>query len=212
MFDIHAYENVADFMKALGHEHRLLLLDLLSTKERCVEELANLTAIGVKSVSAHLRVMRTQGLVTTRKEGLRVYYRLRNNDILTLFQRVWQVALECKDITPLTDKPQFCLTLKELLAALADPNTLLIDVRDTEDFNAGHIANAQSIPVDDFALWAKTYQDISRPIVVYCEGYYCIEALRATTILQEKGCLVKMYRNGINEWQAAGFEVVQAAS
>ncbi len=86
MLDSYAYENVGEFAKALGHEKRLIIVKLLSSHERCVEDLATAMGVGIKSVSAHLKVMRTQGIVITRKEGLRVYYRLRNDDMLKIFQ------------------------------------------------------------------------------------------------------------------------------
>ncbi len=92
MNDLTIYEHVGDFVKALGHEKRLQLIDLLRDNERCVEDLSDAMGIGVKSVSAHLRVMRTQGILDTRKEGKRVYYRVRNNQILDLYRHIVDVA------------------------------------------------------------------------------------------------------------------------
>ncbi|SDI03394.1 transcriptional regulator, ArsR family [Vibrio xiamenensis] len=207
LLNSYAYENVGEFAKALGHEKRLFIIKLLSSHERCVEDLATAMGIGVKSVSAHLKVMRTQGIVISRKEGLRVYYRLRNDDMLKLFQSLWEIALSNKDITPFEKNSDFCLTLKELLSALESNNTLLLDVRESDMYEEGHIPGAISIPVDELNLWAENYDNSDEMIVVYCEGYYCIQAIDATNILKEKGLNVKMYRNGLDEWAASGFDI-----
>ncbi len=207
LLNSYAYENVGEFAKALGHEKRLFIIELLSSHERCVEDLATAMGIGVKSVSAHLKVMRTQGIVISRKEGLRVYYRLRNDDMLKLFQSLWEIALSNKDITPFEKNSDFCLTLKELLSALESNNTLLLDVRESDMYEEGHIPGAISIPVDELNLWAENYDNSDEMIVVYCEGYYCIQAIDATNILKEKGLNVKMYRNGLDEWAASGFDI-----
>jgi len=209
LVDSYAYENVGEFAKALGHEKRLLIIELLSSHERCVEDLATAMGIGVKSVSAHLKIMRTQGILISRKEGLRVYYRLRNDDILKLFQSLWEVALSNKDITPFEKNSDFCLKLKDLLVALESKNTLLLDVRESDMFDEGHIPGAVSIPVNDLNHWAKNYENSDEMIVVYCEGYYCIQAIDATNILKDKGFNVKMYRNGLDEWATSGFEVAK---
>ncbi len=207
MVDSYAYETVGEFAKALGHEKRLLIVELLASHERCVEDLATAMGIGVKSVSAHLKVMRTQGILISRKEGLRVYYRLRNDDMLKLFHSLWDVALSDKDITPFDKNGNFCLTLKDLLDALQSKTTLLLDVRETDMYEEGHIPGAVSIPVDRLQLWAENYDNSHKMIVVYCEGYYCIQAVDATNMLMERGLNVKMYRNGLDEWTASGFEV-----
>ncbi len=209
MLDSYAYENVGEFAKALGHEKRLLIIELLSSHERCVEDLATTMGIGVKSVSAHLKVMRTQGILTTRKEGLRVYYRLRNDSILKLYQSLWEVALSNKDITPLDKNGDFCLTLKDLLGALESKNSLLLDVRESDMYEEGHIPGAISIPVEELNHWAENYENSGEMIVVYCEGYYCIQAIDATNLLKGKGFNVKMYRNGLDEWTASGFDVAK---
>lgn len=103
MLDSTTYENVGDFVKALGHEKRLQLIDLLSEYERCVEDLSNAMGIGVKSVSAHLRVMRTHGVLITRREGNRVYYRVSTIEILDLYRHIVDVALlnNWRTITPI---------------------------------------------------------------------------------------------------------------
>ncbi len=207
MFDSYTYEDVGEFVKALGHEKRLQIIELLSSHERCVEELATAMDTGIKSVSAHLKVMRLQGLVVTRKEGLRVYYRLRNNEILELYQHLWQVARAEKKVTSTSKIQHLSLTLKELLAVVNDKHTLLIDVRDTELFNEGHIPKAISVPIDHFVTWAESYHESHHMIVVYCEGYYCIQAFEATNILLAKGLNVKMYQNGLDEWTASGFDI-----
>ncbi len=205
LFDSYAFESTADFVKAIGHEKRLQLIDLLSVQEQCVEDLASAMGIGIKSVSAHLRVMRTQGILTTRKQGLRVYYRLRNNAILGLYLHIREVALDGKDITPLNPERGLNLSLKELLVNLESENVLLIDVRDRDAYLEGHIPNAISVPVDELVTAIGDFIEQNKQIIVYCEGYYCIQAIDALNILLAQNCRVKVYRSGLNGWKNAGF-------
>ena len=136
--------------------------------------------------------MRTHGVLTTRKEGLRVYYRLRNNAILELYQHILDVALEGKDITPLNAANGLCLTLHELLAALQRDDVTLIDVRDRESYAEGHIPGAISVPIDELEEASATCCDADKLLIVYCEGYYCIQALDAVRILLAKQYPVKV--------------------
>ncbi len=206
MFDIEAYENAAEFVKAISHEKRLQLIELLKTQERCVEELTASMGVGFKSVSAHLRVMKKQGILATRKDGKRVYYRLRNSEILELFKHICEVALVEAQVTPAGDQ-QLNLTLRELLNVIEAQQPLLIDVRSHIDFSRGHIPGSLSVPINELTAWSENYHSDGRLIVVYCEGFYCIQSIQAIKILLAKGCDVKMYRNGLTEWSAAGYDV-----
>ncbi|WP_206537882.1 ArsR/SmtB family transcription factor [Shewanella mangrovi] len=209
MFNQSSYQDAAEFIKAMSHESRLQLIDLLTNQERCVEDLTNALNIGLKSVSAHLRVMRTQGLVTTRREGKRIFYRLSNNEVLKLAQNIMDVSRIEREISPLTDA-SVCITLKGLLEALENDNTLLIDVRAEDEYRLAHIPAAISIPVSALYSWSETFSEKNRQIIVYCEGHYCIEAIDAMKLLVRKKYGVKMYRNGLNEWAGAGFPLARS--
>lgn len=193
----------------MGHGNRLQLIELLRNQERCVEDLTNALNIGLKSVSAHLRVMRTQGVVSTRREGKRIFYRLRNNEILKLYQNILDVSRIEKGVSPYTDS-SVCITLRELLTALSDENTLLIDVRGETEYRTAHIPQAVSIPTPSLYSWSESFNEKQRQIIVYCEGHYCIEAIEAMKLLARKNYNVRMYRNGLNEWSSAGFPLVSS--
>lgn len=204
LFDVSAYENAAEFVKAISHEKRLQLIELLRVQEHCVEDLTTAMGIGFKSVSAHLRVMKKQGILTTRKEGKRVYYRLRNHNILDLYEHILEVALQEETIAPPFDG-KVTFTLRELLEVIQSGHVQMIDVRTREEYANKHIPGALSVPIDELISWSETFQSEDKLLIVYCEGFYCIQAIDAMKILAIKGFRVKMYRNGLTEWSAAGY-------
>lgn len=208
MLSPYSFENASDLLKALAHENRLKIIELLSFGECCVEDLAYVMGVSVKLISAHLRVMRTSGVLTTRKEGVRVYYRLANSDILDLYKHVKEIIQSSTGVTAIINDAQHSLTLKQFLNVYEE--ALIIDVRFEKDFNKGHIPGAINIPVDNLYEWSASYkQNDDRLIIVYCENVYCIQAIDAVKLLLERQYKVKVYPNGLQEWQNAGFEIEQ---
>ena len=206
MLNMPLFESAPELLKALAHENRLKIIELLSFGECCVEDLSSVMQISVKLVSAHLRVMRTAGLLTTRKEGVRVYYRLANSDVLELYQHIKEITQSPSEAIPIINEKRFTLTLKQLLDEL--DTSLLIDVREETDFTKGHIPNAINVPVTELYQWSKSYsQEDDKLIIVYCEHVYCIQAIEAIELLMNKHYRVKIYPNGLQEWKTAGFEV-----
>ena len=103
LYESDIYQDAGDLVKAFAHGTRLKLIDLLCDSERCVEDLSNALGISIKSVSAHLRVMRIGGVLVARRQGKRVYYRVKNNQILDLYRHIVDVASlnELRTITSL---------------------------------------------------------------------------------------------------------------
>ncbi len=206
MLSTYSFENASDLLKALAHENRLKVVELLSFGECCVEDLASVMGISVKLISAHLRVMRTSGLLTTRKEGVRVYYRLANSDVLDFYRHVKEITQAYSGVTPIMNDEKHSLTLKQFLAV--SDHSFIIDVRSPVDFAKGHIPGATNIPVEELYQWCSSYtQDDDRLLIVYCENVYCIQAIDAIRLLLDKHYKVKIYPNGLQEWKNAGFEI-----
>jgi ArsR family transcriptional regulator len=79
------YRAKARILKAMAHPSRLIMLDALSQGEKCVCDLQRLVGSGMSTVSRHLSVMKSAGLLEDRREGTQVFYRLRVPCILSFF-------------------------------------------------------------------------------------------------------------------------------
>ena len=213
------YERLAVVGKAFASPKRLELLDLLAQGERSVESLARESGIGLTSVSAHLQILKLSHLVETRREGTRIFYRLAGDDVLALYASMRTVAREhSADVdralesylggTGLDDVEQ--VTREELVARLADESVLLLDVRPVEEFAAGHIPGARSVPFGDLssdqaqALLAGAGE---KDVVAYCRGAWCVMAHDAARLLREQGTSVRRLEDGMLEWRTSGLPV-----
>ena len=205
--------------KAFASPKRLELLDLLAQGERSVESLAQESGIGLTSVSAHLQILKLSHLVETRREGTRIHYRLAGDDVLALYAAMRTVAREhSADIdraleaylggTGLDDVEQ--VTREELITRLADESVLLLDVRPVEEFEAGHIPGARSVPFGD--LTSDQAQTLladagEKEVVAYCRGAWCVMAHDAARLLRARGADVRPLEDGMLEWRSTGHPV-----
>lgn len=206
------FEEFAQVGKALGSPKRLELLDLLAQGERSVEVLAGRANLGLTTASNHLQLLRQAGLVSTRKEGTKVYYRLAGQDVAALWAQLREVAaarvagVDRARRTYLGDDDITEMTRDELLHRLEAGDVTVIDVRPPEEYAAGHIQGAISIPVDELAdRLAELPSDAT--IVAYCRGSYCVMAHEAIRILTTKGLPALRLTDGMLEWRLAGLPV-----
>lgn len=200
-------EQFARIAKALANPHRFELIDLLAQGERSVEELANEVALSVASASHHLQALRSAHLVTTRKEGLYVYYRLADPSVFRLVQMIREVAEhQLAEVSRIVDtylgnraelEP---LTLNELFARLDDPELIILDVRPHVEYAQGHITSARSIPIDELETRLIELPQ-EQEIVAYCRGKYCVFADEAVDILSEHGYRVRRLVEGYSDWK-----------
>lgn len=206
-------EQFARIAKALANANRLELIDLLAQGERSVEELANETTLTVASTSHHLQTLRAAHLVTTRKEKLRVYYRLSDPTVFQLVQMIRNVAeQQLAEVNRIVDtflgnrsalEP---LTLNELFARLHDPELIVLDVRPHVEFSQGHIPGARSIPIGELeSRLGELPQE--QEIVAYCRGPYCVFADEAVDILKQHGYQVQRMQEGYPDWLLADLPV-----
>jgi rhodanese-related sulfurtransferase/predicted transcriptional regulator len=209
LFKAEINEQFARIAKALANPHRFELIDLLVQGERSVEALANEVALSVASTSHHLQALRSAHLVTTRKEGLYVYYRLADPTVFRLVQMIREVAeQQLAEVNRIVDtylgnrselEP---LTLNELFARLDDPELIILDVRPQVEYAQGHIPGARSIPIDELE---GRLSDLSpeQEIVAYCRGPYCVFADEAVEILTKHGYRAHRVRAGYPDWLLA---------
>ncbi|MFI6510349.1 ArsR/SmtB family transcription factor [Streptosporangium sp. NPDC050855] len=205
------FDQIARVGKALGHGKRLELLDLLAQGERSVEVLAQTAGLGVTSTSAHLKTLKQGGLVTTRRDGARVLYRLSGDDVADLYARTRNVAATYLAdvqvaVTAYLGEHTEEVTREELLQRAASGHITVLDVRPYEEFEAGHIPGAVCIPIEELPdrlneLPADT------EIVAYCRGAYCVFAPEAVRLLTGHGMEARRLTEGMLEWQVAGLPV-----
>ncbi|MDA8183270.1 MAG: metalloregulator ArsR/SmtB family transcription factor [Actinomycetota bacterium] len=207
------YEQLARIGKVVVHPKRIELLELLCQAERSVEALALATGLKLSTASAHLQVMRQARLVETRREGTRVYYRAAGEE-------------ECRFVAALGDLGRARLaevdqilraigadgegtervTRAELLERVRTGSVVVLDVRPAEEYAAGHIPGALSLPLEH--LEARLDElDPALEVVAYCRGPLCLLAPEAVATLRARGLKARCLEAGLPEWRQAGLPV-----
>lgn len=207
------YDAFARTAKALSSPKRVELVELLAQGERSVEALAEATGMGVTNTSAHLQVLARSRLVETRKEGTRVFYRLSGDDVAAFVSalrdltrsRVAEVDRVVRDYFGSRDTLE-PVAREELLDRLERGKVIILDVRPVEEFAAGHIPGALSVPLEQLdAALARLPKRAE--IVAYCRGPYCVLAPQAVERLRAKGFKARRLAEGLPEWRLAGLPV-----
>lgn len=207
------FQHFARLASALSNPARLEIVDLLAQGEKTVDTLAKQTRLSVKNTSAHLRTMREAALVSTRKEGTWVYYRLADpsiHDLFALLQDVGQRQLaEVREVvrdyftSPQGFEP---VPLNALQGRLAEGNITLLDVRPTDEYEQGHIPGAISAPLARLAERISELPSNSE-IVAYCRGPYCVLAVEAADLLRRHGFHARRLADGMPAWARRGLPV-----
>lgn len=199
--------------KALSNGNRLELLELIAQAERSVDELAQVAGLTMANTSQHLRHLKQAGLVTCRKEGLKVYYRLSGDDVLVLLDAL-RTSAE-RHLAEVKQLVQSYLTSRDDLEPLARPELLerardglitVLDVRPQEEFAAGHVPGAINVPLQDLESHLEDL-DPEQEVVAYCRGPHCILAFDAVAELRKKGFKAARLEDGFPEWKQAGLPV-----
>ncbi|KUN82218.1 ArsR family transcriptional regulator [Streptomyces bungoensis] len=209
------FDALATTGKALSNGKRLELLDLLAQGERTVDALAKAAGLGLTTASAHLQTLKQAGLVTTRREGTRIHYRLAGDDVAHLFALLRTVAETHRAAVPVardaylgSDGAQV-VTREELRARVETGDVVVLDVRPVEEYEAGHIPGAVSIPVGELTERITELPDDTE-VVVYCRGAYCVLAHDAVRLLAGQGRRALRLHDGMLEWRLAELPVATA--
>jgi rhodanese-related sulfurtransferase/predicted transcriptional regulator len=207
------FAQFAAIAKALGHGHRLELLELLAQGERSVEVLAQCTGLSAANASQHLQNLRRAGLLKSRRQGKFVYYALADDGILDVLGALRRIAQrnvaevervvrsyfnKLDDLEP--------VTRKQLLTMIRKDAVIVLDVRPPDEFALGHVPGAVNIPLR--ALKERLSEiNPDREIVAYCRGEYCVLSFEAVALLRARGFNARRLEEGLPEWRAAGLPI-----
>ncbi len=213
------FDELAVVGKAFGSAKRLELVDLLAQGERTVDGLARAAGMGVTTVSAHLQVLKLANLVRTRREGTKVHYRLAGDDVAGLYAAMRSVARDrsadvgqaLEAYLNLPGSGDVSLVSRdELSRLLASDEITLLDVRPEEEFAAGHIPGARSVPLASLIAGAAELRD-APDVVAYCRGSFCVMAHDAVRLLGAEGVAARRLEDGMLEWRTHGHPVAVGA-
>jgi len=210
------YDQLARIGKAVASPRRLELLDLLVQGPRTVEVLARAAGLGVANTSQHLAALRASGLVTADKQGLFVTYRLASGEVADFYRALRQLAeSRLAEIERLTRDFLHARGVLEpvdreaLIDRVRRGDVTVLDVRPSEEYGAGHIPGALSVPLVDLEQrLAELPRD--QEIVAYCRGPYCVLAVEAVRLLREHGFRAVRLEDGVLDWRARGFDVASS--
>lgn len=207
------YEQFARLGKAVSAPKRLELLDLLCQGPRTVEALAEQATLSVANASQHLQILRAARLVDAEKKGLYVEYRMADEQVCRFFHSLRGLAesrlAEVEHVTRayLTKRGAMeAVESSELLRRVREGEVTVVDVRPPEEYRAGHIPGALSVPL---ATLKKRLAQLpkNREVVAYCRGPYCVMAIEAVELLRKKGFRAHRMEQGVVDWRARGWRV-----
>jgi DNA-binding transcriptional ArsR family regulator len=212
------YAQFARVGKALGSPHRIEMLELLAQGERTVDSLATEIGLSLANASQHLQALRQAALVDSRKEGLFVYYRLADPAVFDLCATIHGVAeRRLADLERLLNEhfgnrsqPQ-AVGMRDLLERVRSSDVIVLDARPANEYQAGHIAGAISVPIDELQERLRSLPR-DKEYVAYCRGPYCVYADRVVELLTKSHRRARRLVEGFPEWRAAGFPISKAES
>lgn len=209
------YVHFARIGKALANPHRLEILELLAQAERSVDSLAAETGLSLANASQHLQALRQAALVDSRRQGLFVYYRLADPSVFDLCAAIRTVAeRRLADLERLVEQhfgdratPQ-PVRMRELLERLRSDDVIVLDARPAGEYEAGHIAGAISVPIDQLQQRLR-HLPKDKEYVAYCRGPYCVYADRAVEMLRVSRRRARRLLEGFPDWRAAGLPIAR---
>ena len=207
------YEQFSRIGKAVSNPHRLELLDLICQGEKTVETLSRETGLTVANTSQHLQTLKTSRLVEAEKEGLYVKYHLAD-EMVCEFLRTMRVLAEHRLAEVDMIKRRFLegregmqpVNRDDLLQRVIEGGVTVLDVRPAEEYRAGHIPGALSVPLGHLKK-ILAQLPVDQEIVAYCRGPYCVLAVQAVEVLREKGFNAVRLEESVQDWRSMGLPV-----
>jgi rhodanese-related sulfurtransferase len=208
------YDCLAEVAQALGHAHRLELLELLAQGERSVEELSARSQLNFANTSRHLQLLRRARLVETRRSGKYVLYRLAGDaEVIALTQALGRVGeRNLAEISRIMADYFYArdalepVSREDLVSRLEAGMVMVLDVRPEDEFAQGHLPHALNIPLGELDHRLSELP-ADREVVAYCRGPYCVLSFEAVAALRARGYRVRRLEDGYPEWKAAGLPV-----
>lgn len=205
------FNEFARVAKALSSGRRAEIVDVLANGERSVERLAEELELSIANVSQHLQILRRAGLVSSRRDGTFVYYRLASEEVLAFWRALQEIATNrLAEVERLArayvgDRDGLeAVTKEELVRRLRrKEDVVVLDVRPLEEYEAGHIPGALSLPAAELRRRLRELPK-RKEIVAYCRGAYCAFAPEAVRYLKERGYKARLLDSGLPDWTAAG--------
>ena len=211
------FDGFAAVAGAMSNGRRAEIIELLAQGERNVEQIADAIDQSVANTSHHLRTLARAGLVSTRRESTRIYYRLTDERVYDLWAALRDVTTRhLNDIDRLAhaylgDRTEIStITRSELQKRLQHNQATLIDVRPRTEYDAGHIPGAIPIPPDQLDELLPQLPT-NREIVAYCRGPYCVYADQAVRTLITQGQAARRLEDGLPEWERSGGPVEKSS-
>lgn len=208
----------AEVAKALGHAHRLELLEHVAQGERGVEALAKLAGLSVANASQHLQQLRRAGLVEKRRDGKHILYQLADVAVIELVSALRQIAERNSAHAQKIVQSYFHerdgldpVSRDGLLDRLRTGAVVLLDVRPEDEFALGHLPHAINIPLPELESRLAELPK-GQEIIAYCRGPYCVLSFEAVAALRKHGFTVHRLQDGYPEWQAAGLPIEGSAA
>jgi rhodanese-related sulfurtransferase/DNA-binding MarR family transcriptional regulator len=204
------FTEFASIARALGHPHRLEMLEHLGQGERGVEALAERVGLSIANASQHLQQLKRAGLAVSRRDGKFIFYRLADESVLGLMQSLFEVgernlAEVDRILRVYFDERDNMepVTRAELVDRTRNGLITVLDVRPHDEYEAGHLPGAINISLGD--LEARLGElDPTHEVVAYCRGAYCVLSFEAVAALRARGFTARRLEDGFPEWKAAG--------
>jgi rhodanese-related sulfurtransferase len=207
------YEELSRIGRALGSAGRLELLEILAQGERSVEVLSRHAGLSLANTSHHLQALREARLVEARKEGVFVYYRLTSPEVFRVVQMIRELGEQHIAEVDRIMRSYFGqrdelepVGREELLERARTGTVIVLDVRPAEEYRAGHIPGAMSVPVDQLEQRLAALP-ADKEIVAYCRGPYCVMSYNAVEALRARGRRARRLVDGFPEWRAEGLPI-----
>lgn len=207
------YEQLARIAKAVAAPKRLELLELICQGPRTVEALARQAGISVANASQHLRILRASRLIDAEKKGLFVEYRIADEEVGRFFLAIRTLAesrlAEIERVTRdfLNERGALeAVDREELIRRARSGEVVVLDVRPSEEYAAGHVPGAVSVPLGELKSRLKELPK-GKEIVAYCRGPYCVMSIEAVELLRKQGFRAQRMEEGVLDWRARGWRV-----
>jgi rhodanese-related sulfurtransferase/DNA-binding transcriptional ArsR family regulator len=210
------YTELSRVGKALASPVRLRLLDILEGGEHTVEELSATSGFGVKNTSSQLQILRAAQLVTNRRDGVRIHYRIASPQVSILLGAFTRFAKDNVATVRAEIDAYFAVhrdlvpvTADDLASMIDDDSALVVDVRDPAEFGRGHIPGAISVPQNRIRELLETLPT-DRRIVAYCQGPYCLASPDVAHELIGADLDATIVEGGYTAWIRSGGSVARS--